>query len=136
MKTILKLCVVCLIVAFVGCETTEDASSSIVSPGAVSECGVNCECCPNSPNYKDPNASLGAVNDTPNCSGAPTTCSGSKADASLGAVSEKSSCGSGAKKSCSGKKADASLGAVSDTPGHCSGSGSGPCPYAGKKSDG
>ena len=99
MKAILTLCVVCLIVALSGCETTEDTTSSVVSPGAISECGVNCECCPNSPNYKDPEASLGAVDDAPSCSGEKkTSCSASKPDISFGAVSEA--------KTCSSKKSD------------------------------
>ncbi len=134
MKVILNLCIVCLIVAFVGCETTEDASSSIVSPSA----------------------NLGAVDDAPSCSGAATSCTADKADASLGAVGDKAdkkccgscdksdaslgavsdskSCSGAVKSSCSSSKSDASLGAVSDKPSHCSGSG--PCPFAGKKSDG
>ncbi len=112
MKAILTLCVICLTVALVGCETTEDATSPVVSPGAVSECGVNCECCPNSPNYKDPNASLGAVNDAPSCSG-------SKPDASLGAVGDAKTCSGAKKTSCSDSKPDASLGAVSDVKSCC-----------------
>ena len=100
MKSILKLCAICLIVAFTGCESTDSDASMDVSPGAISECGVNCECCESSPNYKS-DASLGAVTDAPDCSSAPApaTCSSPEADASLGAVSE-GTC-SGAAKTCS-----------------------------------
>lgn len=106
MKVILNLCVICLIVALVGCETTEDTTSSVVSPSA----------------------SLGAVDDAQNSSGV-CPFAGSNADASLGAVND-------APTSCCGScgKSKASLVAVSDTPSSCSGSGV--CPYAGKKSDG
>ena len=99
MKAFMTLCVICLIVALTGCETTEDATSSVVSPGAVSECGVNCECCEKSPNYKNPNASLGAIEDAPSCSG-------SKPDASLGAVNDAPSCSGAAATTCSGEKSD------------------------------
>ena len=92
MKAILNLCVLCLVVALVGCDSTDEASSSpAVSPGAISECGVNCECCESSPNYKS-DASLGAVGEG-ECSGAASSCDSEastcdKSDASLGAVSE------------------------------------------------
>ena len=101
MKSILKLCAICLIVAFTGCESTDSDASMDVSPGAISECGVNCECCPGSANYKADDASLGAVTDDGTCSSAPApaTCSSPEADASLGAVSE-GTC-SGAAKTCS-----------------------------------
>ncbi len=127
MKSILNLCAVCLIALVIGCDSDESSSKMSVSPGAISECGVNCECCENSPNYKADDASLGAVDDASSCSGAPTTCSGKKSDASLGAVSEDTC--SGAAKTCG--KADASLGAVSES--SCSGA---PKTCSGKKSDG
>ena len=73
MKSLLSLCVLCLVVALVGCKSDDagDASMS-VSPGAVSECGVNCECCPGSPNYKA-DANMGAVGDAATCTGSAAT---------------------------------------------------------------
>ncbi|MCH7547043.1 MAG: hypothetical protein IID30_11650 [Planctomycetes bacterium] len=127
MKVILNLCVICLIVALVGCETTESTASPTISPGAINDAQNSTNVCPFSGSNAD--ASLGAVNDSPSCCG---SCGKSKA--SLGAVSEVKSCSGAVKSSCSAGKANASLGAVSDKPSHCSGSG--PCPYAGQKSDG
>ncbi|MCZ6836066.1 MAG: hypothetical protein O7G85_09860 [Planctomycetota bacterium] len=105
MKLFLSLCALCLVVSLGGCESDDADASMKVSPGAISECGVNCECCESSPNYVDKNASLGAVKDGSSCG----SCPAAQSDASLGAVSEKS-CSSSA-SSCSSK---ASLGAVSE----------------------
>lgn len=102
MKVILNLCVICLIVALVGCETTESTASPTISPGAINDVQNSTNVCPFSGSNTD--ASLGAVND------APTSCCGScgKSKASLGAVSEVKSCSGATKSSCSAGKADAS----------------------------
>ena len=124
MKFLSMLAVVCLTVALVGCESTQETDSS--SLGAVSECGSNCatECdtpcdkaapgalkdgCSSKPECSGADSgkqcpvsgktNLGAVSDKPECSSQKSSCS---KGASLGAMSEKPSCSS-AKTSCSSK---------------------------------
>ena len=126
MKSILNLCAVCLIALVIGCDSDESSSKMSVSPGAISECGVNCECCESSPNYKAPEASPGAVSECGvNCECCPNS-PNYKDEASLGAIDDASDC-SGAPSSCTG--ADASLGAVSES--SCTGA-----PTTCSKSDG
>jgi len=128
MKVILNLCIICLIVALVGCESTDSTASPLVSPGAVND-GQSCPAAATSCTADKADASLGAVGDK-----AVKECCGScdKSEASLGAVSDTKSCSGATKSSCSGSKADASLGAVSEVK-TCS---SAATTCSGKKSDG
>ena len=100
MKTLITACLLSASAAlFVGCKSDDN---NMVSPGAVQECGVNCEakCCD-----KD-KAAMGAMGETKD------GCCKAKSDASMGAVSEQKQC------PVSG---GASMGAVSEKSGCCKG---------------
>lgn len=104
MKAILTVAALCLTITLTGCKDNKDSSSSMTSPGAMTECGTDCEskCCD-----KD-TTSYGAVGEKSDCASSCT-----KEDASMGAVSDDcaSKC-EGAKSSCT--ESDASMGAVSE----------------------
>ena len=94
MKTLLSLTALCIAVALTGCQT---ADSMDASPGAVTECPVDCTgaCCMKKcgPDCTKPccaDAGLGAISDD-----AAPTCpysSGKKTDANMGALSTPSCC--------------------------------------------
>ncbi len=119
--------------ALIGCETTDEASSTAVAPGAVAgehtDCGT-ADCCGTCPEGKEAKAEVapGAVSEGAcgSACGSAKSC-GAEAPISMGAV-EDAACGAakdcGSAKSCGDADAPVAMGAVAETtaagccPGH------------------